>query len=147
MPGCPSKRASSFETNFHLRCRYADVRQYSNDFLDFLKGGGRMKKGKNWSPILYSVMAECWVFDPEERATFKAVVASLGDSHRRVKAANAAQVRHGSTCAGWALHALFPRRRLTRAAHAASTHGLSTRRAGMGAETVWACQGRCLSPV
>ena len=50
---------------------YADVRQFSNDFLDFLKGGGRMKKGKHWSPILYSVMTDCWVFDPSERASFK----------------------------------------------------------------------------
>jgi len=52
---------------------YADVRQFSNDFLDFLKGGGRMKKGQHWSPILYGVMTDCWAFDPSDRATFKVI--------------------------------------------------------------------------
>ena len=66
--------------------RYADVRQYSNDFLDYLKGGGRMKKGRHWSPTLYQAMDTCWLYDPTERATFKTLVTSLGRHHRRLKA-------------------------------------------------------------
>jgi len=62
------------------------VRQYSNDFLDYLKGGGRMKKGRHWSPTLYQAMDTCWLYDPTERATFKTLVTSLGRHHRRLKA-------------------------------------------------------------
>ena len=62
------------------------MRQYSNDFLDYLKGGGRMKKGRHWSPTLYQAMDTCWLYDPTERATFKTLVTSLGRHHRRLKA-------------------------------------------------------------
>ena len=36
---------------------YMQFRNFSMEFVDFLKGGGRMEKGRGWLPVLYETMA------------------------------------------------------------------------------------------
>ena len=82
-----------FEICSQGKMPYAQYRSLTEEFLGFLKGGGRPTQESHWSGVLCSVMAQCWREAPRQRPTFGQLRVTLKGEHARLAAAGASRPR------------------------------------------------------